>query len=768
MRKTAILTSFFFLSYIFAPIGNMFDFKRTYTFESETDSKILELNAIYAQESSNVDLPLKISSYSVKLNSSFLKPKDTFVFKIKKTDDLLAKDISISLNSNEKKISIQIDNDGDGRILKDEYFYTEPVFLNSKNSLDYEIESKKDISGTDISLIGIDTKSYSENIEFNSDYINANASDSNIVTRSEWGADESLRYEDNPFWVSYFQKQSQNTTPKTPYQIKAEQRIIDINNYLSVNFPEQNSPVDMIRQESGHELVWPIEKTKRVEKIIIHHTAGEYKDEQDDSSIVRGIYYYHAITRGWGDIGYNYLIGRDGKIYEGRAGGDYVVAAHALWNNKSTVGVSVIGNFQVNQLPYSQRTGIDSSIEYLEKKYGIDINKTSMGHKECSESDTTCLLKDFTVFNLSGHRDVGYTSCPGDNLYPILDSMRANEKLYSSQSLTYIDNPNINLANVSAPNQQAVTTSNLVKGPTIKVRLSYSGNTVDIKALTGEKMKITLGTKSGYIIGPLKFETKGSNMMRLYFNGKRYAFDRLTLDAKILEIPSWSRIPAWDTKKIYNDNKFRGSITIYNENGKLMLVNELPVEDYLRGLGEISNNDNPEKVKTILVAARSYAMWYTDPANRKFPGKYYDGSDNPNEFQKYLGYEYEKRSPNIGKYVDETNNIVIKYDGKLIKPWYFNQSAGNTKSYKQYCEDRKKSGSYPLTMVCEDIAYFQSVVDPAGDPGGGLKGHGVGISGAGSTYLATKNGFTYDQIIRYFLKGVTVEKAGSGNLTLNN
>jgi len=67
-------------------------------------------------------------------------------------------------------------------------------------------------------------------------------------------------------------------------------------------------------------------------------------------------------------------------------------------------------------------------------------------------------------------------------------------------------------------------------------------------------------------------------------------------------------------------------------------------------------------------------MWYTNTANRKFPGKIYDGSDNPDEFQKYLGYSYEQRSPNISRLVDETNNIIIKYSGKPIKPWYFNQS----------------------------------------------------------------------------------------------
>lgn len=142
------------------------------------------------------------------------------------------------------------------------------------------------------------------------------------------------------------------------------------------------------------------------------------------------------------------------------------------------------------------------------------------------------------------------------------------------------------------------------------------------------------------------------------------------------------------------------------------MVNELPLEDYLRGIAEVSNGDNTEKIKTILVAARSYAYFYSFPENRKFPGKSYDGSDNPDEFQKYLGYGYEKRSPNSSKLVDETNGQIITYEKKPIKPWYFSESSGQTLSYTQYCEKRRKEGSLPSSSACTDIPYLQSVTDP--------------------------------------------------------
>lgn len=762
MRNRAILTLIFFIAYVFAPLGNMLDLKKVYTFESEEKWQIIKLDPVYAQESSNINLPLKIISYKANLSSNFSKPKDTFIFKIKKTPWIVDKDLSISLFDWNKKIQIQIDNDWDERTLNDKYFYTEPVFLNSKTNLKYEINSSKNITETGLSVIWVDTKNYNEKLEFSS-WNNVNALDSNIISRAQWWADESLRYKDSPFWASYFAKEAQNTTPKSAATLKAEQRINDINNYLSTNFSDQNNLVEYTKQENWHDLVWPIAKTKRVEKIVIHHTAWEYKDEQDDASIVRWIYYYHAITRGWWDIWYNYLVWRDWKVYEWRAWWDYVVWAHALWNNNSTVGVSVMGNFMTQTLSSAQRAWIDYVLEYLETKYWININKTSIWHKECS--DSSCLLKDFSVSNLVWHRDVWYTSCPWDNLYPILSEIRLNEEQYWARNLTYINNPNINTIHLASANTVITSTDrNLSKWPTIKVRLSYSWSTAIIKSLSWEKMKITLWDKSWYIAWPLTFETKWNNLMRLLFNWKKYAFDKITLSAPVLEIPSWSRIPAWDTNKIYNDNKFRNSITIYNDGWKLTLVNELPVEDYLRWLAEISNNDNVEKIKTILVAARSYAMWYTDPLNRKFPWKYYDWSDNPDEFQKYLGYEYEKRDPNIWNLVDETNNIVIKYDWKLIKPWYFNQSDWQTKSYKQYCEDRKKFSTFPSTMECVDVPYLQSVSDPAWALW--IRWHWVGISWAWATYLATQSWYTYDQIIKYFLAWVTVEKADNINVAL--
>lgn len=122
-------------------------------------------------------------------------------------------------------------------------------------------------------------------------------------------------------------------------------------------------------------------------------------------------------------------------------------------------------------------------------------------------------------------------------------------------------------------------------------------------------------------------------------------------------------------------------------------------------MGEVSDGDLSEKIKTIIVAARGYARFYMSPNNRKYNTMLFDGSDDPNSFQKYLGYDYERRSPNVAKLVDATNGEVIYYNNVLIKPWYFSRSAGRTLSYENYCLQNNGTN-------CENIPYLQSVADP--------------------------------------------------------
>jgi len=209
----------------------------------------------------------------------------------------------------------------------------------------------------------------------------------------------------------------------------------------------------------------------------------------------------------------------------------------------------------------------------------------------------------------------------------------------------------------------------------------------------------------------------------------------------IVEIKSMERRPAWDTS--LNDNHFRGIIEMRIVEGQVAYINELPLEDYMRGLAEVSNGDNSEKQKTIAVLARTYARFYMSDDNRKFPGMPYDGSDDPAIFQRYLGYGVESRSPKFVDAVRETEDMVVTYQGDLIKTPYFNQSDGRTRSAKE-------------VWGWTHTPYLQSVDDPWCD-GMALNGHGVGLSGCGATAQA-EDGKGFVEIIKYYYTGVAVEK----------
>src|SRR3954447_9246651 len=92
-------------------------------------------------------------------------------------------------------------------------------------------------------------------------------------------------------------------------------------------------------------------------KAIVHHTAI---DETDPGAQVREIQRYHVEHNGWEDIGYNFLVDREGRIYEGRWARDYapgevhsgedlsgnlVVGAHAESHNSGSVGIAILGEY---------------------------------------------------------------------------------------------------------------------------------------------------------------------------------------------------------------------------------------------------------------------------------------------------------------------------------------------------------------------------------------------------------------------------------------
>jgi hypothetical protein len=176
-------------------------------------------------------------------------------------------------------------------------------------------------------------------------------------------------------------------------------------------------------------MTWPPEY-EDVQRIIVHHTVtpNEY-DEEKAAQWVRAIYYYHAVTREWGDIGYNYLVDQYGNLYEGRYGGPGAVGAHALAQNQGSVGVAVIGTYG----------------NYPDSVPPSNVSLTSLTDLctwEASRSYVHPLRSapflESVIPNLGGHRDYppSETSCPGDELYAELPGLRGS---VWDRLITYLD-----------------------------------------------------------------------------------------------------------------------------------------------------------------------------------------------------------------------------------------------------------------------------------------------------------------------------------------
>ena len=150
---------------------------------------------------------------------------------------------------------------------------------------------------------------------------------------------------------------------------------------------------------------------------FVHHTdsANDYTPDQVPG-IIRGIYAYHAQTLGWGDIGYNFLVDRFGRIWEGRFGGidKPVIGGHVYNYNSVSTGVSAIGTFTSAAVPQAMTDGLKRILAWKLSLAGVPATGTS----------PVAAPWGTYIQRISGHRDVGGTTCPGNSMYARLPEIR--------------------------------------------------------------------------------------------------------------------------------------------------------------------------------------------------------------------------------------------------------------------------------------------------------------------------------------------------------
>ena len=199
-----------------------------------------------------------------------------------------------------------------------------------------------------------------------------------VISRAGWGADESLRYDrrGNEIWPPEF---------------------------------------------------WP------TQKLFVHHTDTQNNDP-DPAATLRSIYYYHAVTQGWGDIGYNFLVDEAGNVYEGRYSRTYafgesptgedlnghgVTGGHAYGYNAGTTGIALLGTLTNQDATAPARDALERTLDWKASAHGIDPQGSSLYTNPVNGTQ-----KSFA--NIAGHRDVNATECPGGVFYSTLPTIRGN------------------------------------------------------------------------------------------------------------------------------------------------------------------------------------------------------------------------------------------------------------------------------------------------------------------------------------------------------
>lgn len=184
-------------------------------------------------------------------------------------------------------------------------------------------------------------------------------------------------------------------------------------------------------------------------KLVVHHTAvassNGVTDLETNKAEVRAIYYYHAVTQTWGDIGYNALVDAAGNVYEGRYGthdgitrtaptADQIMAldveaGHTSGYNSGSFGVAALGDFTNYNIPLAQLAGVENVLAYVADSRGID----ALGNSDFRRYDGTWHIG---LNNIIGHRDATATACPGNNFYPLIGNIKTSVASLMRQNLT--------------------------------------------------------------------------------------------------------------------------------------------------------------------------------------------------------------------------------------------------------------------------------------------------------------------------------------------
>ena len=133
---------------------------------------------------------------------------------------------------------------------------------------------------------------------------------------------------------------------------------------------------------------------RHIDEIVIHATATNpsWYEDKDAADVVKEIRRWHTTERGWSDIGYHFVVHRNGQIAAGRP--ITRSGAHTRGHNKTTIGIALVGgrggcadDVFMDNFTVDQARELQALIESLQQEFP-------------------------TISTISGHNDYATKACP--------------------------------------------------------------------------------------------------------------------------------------------------------------------------------------------------------------------------------------------------------------------------------------------------------------------------------------------------------------------
>lgn len=181
----------------------------------------------------------------------------------------------------------------------------------------------------------------------------------------------------------------------------------------------------------------------------------------------------------------------------------------------------------------------------------------------------------------------------------------------------------------------------------------------------------------------------------LYANDKSYSFKAEMENENVFRIGPYSTpIQVQSLERNGECPSYEGIIEIRKEDEGFLIINELPVETYLKGVlpGEMPAWYEMEALKAQAICARTYALKQIEDHRMQ---QFYADLDDSTGCQMYMSVPPQERTSEA---VDETKNMALYSEGKLIEAYYFSTSHGRTSTDEVW--EVKETSSYLNGVPC--------------------------------------------------------------------